>query len=110
MTVAVSPRQEEIESTLPADLDALPRLDGLRLRALQMTRLKTFVDAAFAITMLVPTFIFNIFVIGIFWRGIPFNVGLLLLALILPAFGLERLGVFLGPSSFPSACAGVAGG
>ncbi|MEO7724079.1 MAG: TMEM175 family protein [Chthoniobacterales bacterium] len=91
MTVAVSPRQEEIESTLPADLDALPRLDGFRLRGMQMTRLETFIDAAFAfaITMLVmaaqqilddiatllaafrnvPTFIFSIFVIGIFWRA-----------------------------------------
>ncbi len=87
----MSSRQEEIESALPADLDALPRLDGFRLRAMQMTRLETFIDAAFAfaITMLViptqqipddiaallvafrnvPTFIFSIFVIGIFWRG-----------------------------------------
>ncbi len=87
----MSSRHEEIESALPADLDALPRLDGFRLRGMQMTRLETFIDAAFAfaITMLViaaqqipddiaallaafrnvPTFIFSIFVIGIFWRG-----------------------------------------
>ena len=87
----MSSRDEEITSALPADLDALPRLDGFRLRGLQMTRLETFIDAsfAFAITMLViaaqqipddiatllvafrnvPTFVFSIFVIGIFWRG-----------------------------------------
>ena len=87
----MSSRHEEIESALPADLDALPRLDGFRLRGMQMTRLETFIDAAFAfaITMLViaaqqipddiaallaafrnvPTFLFSIFVIGIFWRG-----------------------------------------
>ncbi|MBA3606999.1 MAG: DUF1211 domain-containing protein [Chthoniobacterales bacterium] len=87
----MSSRDEEIESALPADLDALPRRDGFRLRGMQMTRLETFIDAsfAFAITMLViaaqqipddiaallsafrnvPTFIFSIFVIGIFWRG-----------------------------------------
>lgn len=51
-------------------------------RGMQMTRLETFIDAAFAstITMLViaallaafrnvPTFTSSIFVIGIFWRG-----------------------------------------
>ncbi len=87
----MSSREEEIESAMPADLDALPRLEGFRLRGMQMTRLETFIDAAFAfaITMLViaaqeipndietllaafrnvPTFIFSIFVIGIFWRG-----------------------------------------
>ncbi len=87
----MSPRDEEIETALPADLDSLPRRDGFRLRGMQMTRLETFIDAsfAFAITMLViaaqqipddittllsafrnvPTFIFSIFVIGIFWRG-----------------------------------------
>jgi hypothetical protein len=87
----VSSRHEEIESALPVDLDALPRLDGFRLRGMQMTRLETFIDAAFAfsITMLViaaqqipddietllaafrnvPTFIFSIYIIGIFWRG-----------------------------------------
>ena len=87
----MSARYDEIKSALPADLDALPRLDGFRLRGMQMTRLETFIDAAFAfaITMLViaaqeipndistllaafrnvPTFIFSIFVIGIFWRG-----------------------------------------
>ena len=48
-------RQEEISSALPADLDALPRLHGFRLRGMQMTRLETFIDAAFAfaISMLV---------------------------------------------------------
>ena len=49
------PRHEEITSALPADLDGLPRLNGFRLRGMQMTRLETFIDAAFAfaITMLV---------------------------------------------------------
>ncbi len=97
MTASVSSRQEEIESALPADLDALPRLDGFRLRGMQMTRLETFIDAAFAfaITMLViaaqqipddiaaplaafrnvPTFIFSIFIIGIFWPGHGFGAG-----------------------------------
>jgi len=76
---------------MPADLDGLPRLGGFRLRGMQMTRLETFIDAAFAfaISMLViasqqipddiatllaafrhvPTFVCSIFVIGIFWRG-----------------------------------------
>ena len=84
-------RHEEIESGLPADLNALPRLRGFRLRGMQMTRLETFIDAAFAfaITMLViaanqipdnidqlfnafrhvPAFIASVGVIGIFWRG-----------------------------------------
>jgi len=84
-------RHEEIASALPADLDALPRLGGFRLRGLQMTRLETFIDAAFAfsITMLViasdripdnieglvsafknvPAFVASIIVLGIFWRG-----------------------------------------
>lgn len=84
-------RDEEITSALPLELDSLPRLDGFRLRGIQMTRLETFMDAAFAfaITMLViaaqqipddivsllaafrhvPTFVCSIFVIGIFWRG-----------------------------------------
>src|SRR5436309_14083854 len=46
---------EEIASTLPKDLDALPRLGGFRLRGMEITRLETFIDAvfAFAITMLV---------------------------------------------------------
>src|SRR5438046_10532765 len=48
-------RHEEIGSTMPAELDALPRLGGFRLRGTEMTRLETFIDAAFAfaITMLV---------------------------------------------------------
>src|SRR3979411_919134 len=84
-------REEEIGSALPADLDALPRLSRFRLRGLEMTRLETFIDAAFAfaITMLViaaqqipdniqallaafknvPTFVCSIAVLGIFWRG-----------------------------------------
>ena len=84
-------REAEIASTLPADLDALPRLRGFRLRGMEMTRLETFIDAAFAfaISMLViaaqqipdniqallaafknvPTFVCSIAVLGIFWRG-----------------------------------------
>src|SRR5213079_3404952 len=87
----VDKRHEEIASALPAELDSLPRLKGFRLRGLEMTRLETFIDAAFAfaITMLViaaqqvpddiatllrafrnvPTFLCSIAVIGIFWRG-----------------------------------------
>ncbi len=84
-------RQEEISSTLLANLDALPRLDGFRLRGMEMTRLETFIDAAFAfaISMLViaanqvpdnieellgafrhvPAFVASVVVLGIFWRG-----------------------------------------
>src|SRR5205085_1312928 len=84
-------RHREIASAVPADLDALPRLRGFRLRGIAMTRLETFIDAAFAfaISMLViaaqqipddiasllaafknvPTFICSIAVLGIFWRG-----------------------------------------
>ena len=84
-------RHEEITSALPADLDGLPRLNGFRLRGMQMTRLETFIDAAFAfaISMLViaaqqipdnvqallaafrnvPTFLCCIAVLSIFWRG-----------------------------------------
>ena len=84
-------RADEIASGLPPDLDALPRLDGFRLRGIAMTRLETFIDAAFAfaITMLViatqqipddietllaafknvPAFVASIIVLGIFWRG-----------------------------------------
>src|ERR1700704_5165439 len=76
---------------MPAELDALPRLRGFRLRGMQMTRLETFIDAAFAfaISMLViapqqipdniealvgafknvPAFIASVVVLGIFWRG-----------------------------------------
>ena len=48
-------RAQGITSGLPPELDALPRLAGFRLRGLSMTRLETFIDAAFAfaITMLV---------------------------------------------------------
>ena len=84
-------RHGDIASALPADLDSLPRLGGFRLRGIAMTRLETFIDAAFAfaISMLViaaqqipdniqavlaafknvPTFICSIAVLGIFWRG-----------------------------------------
>jgi Endosomal/lysosomal potassium channel TMEM175 len=84
-------RHEEIASALPVELDSLPRLRGFRLRGMQMTRLETFIDAAFAfaISMLViaaqqipdniqallaafknvPTFVCSIGVLGIFWRG-----------------------------------------
>src|SRR5438552_9719905 len=84
-------KHEEIASTLPKDLDAPPRLGGFRLRGMEITRLETFIDAAFAfaITMLViaaqqipddietlltafknvPVFVASIIVLGIFWRG-----------------------------------------
>ncbi len=84
-------RYEEITTALPPDLDALPRLNGFRLRGLEMTRLESFVDAAFAfaVTMLViagqqvpdnvvtllkafkevPVFAASIAVLAIFWRG-----------------------------------------
>lgn len=76
---------------MPADLDSLPRLRGFRLRGIEMTRLETFIDAAFAfaVTMLVisngqvpndipalldafrnvPAFVASIAVLSIFWRG-----------------------------------------
>src|SRR5438445_4664682 len=84
-------RHEDIASAVPADLDLLPQLRGFRLRGMEMTRLETFIDAAFAfaISMLViaaqqipeniqtllaafknvPTFVCSIAVLGIFWRG-----------------------------------------
>jgi len=84
-------RLEEIASALPRNLDELPRLRGFRLRGMEMTRLETFIDAAFAfaISMLVivaqqipddigsllagfknvPTFLCSIAVLSIFWRG-----------------------------------------
>jgi uncharacterized membrane protein len=80
-----------MQSMSPDDLDSLPRQRGFRLRGMEMTRLETFVDAAFAfaISMLViaaqqipdnvaallaafrhvPTFVCSIAVLGIFWRG-----------------------------------------
>ncbi len=89
--MSTSKRDEEIGSGLPEDLDALPRLDGFRLRGIEMTRLETFIDAAFAfaVTMMViagdrvpddivtllaafknvPAFVAGIAVLGIFWRG-----------------------------------------
>src|SRR5467141_1446552 len=87
----MNPRHEDIASAVPADLDLLPQLRGFRLRGMEMTRLETFIDTAFAfaISMLViaaqqipdniqtllaaiknvPTFICSIAVLGIFWRG-----------------------------------------
>src|SRR6266403_6166135 len=87
----VNERHEEIASALPAELDSLPRLKGFRLRGTEMTRLETFIDAAFAfaVTMLVisngqvpddipvllaafknvPAFVASIAVLSIFWRG-----------------------------------------
>ncbi|HMG04688.1 MAG TPA: TMEM175 family protein [Chthoniobacterales bacterium] len=84
-------RHDGIASALPRDLDGLPRLDGFRLRGTEMTRLETFIDAAFAfaVTMMViaaervpddinallaafknvPAFVAGIAVLGIFWRG-----------------------------------------
>src|SRR2546421_12932513 len=84
-------REVEIASTMPADLDALPRLRGFRLRGMEMTRLETFIDAAFAfaLSMLVigpqqipdnigeilgafknvPAFICSIVVLGFLWQG-----------------------------------------
>src|SRR4029453_12878424 len=84
-------RYEEIASAVPADLDSLPRLRGFRLRGMEMTRLETFIGAAFAfaISMLViaanqvpdnieellgalrhvPAFVASVFVFGIFWGG-----------------------------------------
>src|SRR3981081_1651836 len=84
-------REQEIASAMPADLDSLPRLKGFRLRGIEMTRLETFIDAAFAfaVTMLViapgqvpddiqallvafknvPPFVASIAVLSIFWRG-----------------------------------------
>src|SRR3954464_8302214 len=84
-------REEEIASAIPANLDDLPRLRGFRLRGMEMTRLETFIDAAFAfaISMLViaaqqipdditsllaafknvPTFVCSIAVLSIYWRG-----------------------------------------
>src|SRR5213076_2862916 len=84
-------RHADIASAVPADLDSLPRLRGFRLRGMEMTRLETFIDAAFAfaISMLViaanqvpdnieelldafrhvPAFVASVIVLGIFWRG-----------------------------------------
>jgi hypothetical protein len=87
----LSTRDEEIASGLPANLDELPRLNGFRLRGIEMTRLETFIDAAFAfaVTMMViaaqqvpeditalldafknvPAFLASVAVLAIFWRG-----------------------------------------
>src|SRR5438128_9219348 len=87
----MSNRNDEITSAMPADLDSLPRLHGFRLRGMEMMRMETFMDAAFAfaISMLViaaqqipdniqallaafknvPTFVCSIAVLGVYWRG-----------------------------------------
>lgn len=84
-------RHVEISSAMPSDLESLPTLRGFRLRGMEMTRLETFIDAAFAfaISMLVivaqqipddiasllsafknvPTFVCSIAILGIYWRG-----------------------------------------
>src|SRR5438094_9694847 len=84
-------RYDEIASTVPAALEALPRLRGFLLRGMEMTRLETFIDAAFAfaISMLViaanqvpdnieelldafrhvASVVASVIVLGIFWRG-----------------------------------------
>lgn len=84
-------RDDEVTSALPENLESLPRLNGFRLRGLEMTRLETFIDAAFAfaVTMMViaaervpddvagllaafknvPAFVASVAVLGIFWRG-----------------------------------------
>src|SRR5258707_13298051 len=91
MMKEMNPGHEDIASAVPANLDLLPQLRGFRLRGMEMTRLETFIDAAFAfaISMLViaaqqipdniqallaafknvPTFVCSIAVLGIFWRG-----------------------------------------
>src|SRR5881392_812324 len=91
MMKEMNPRHGEIAAALPAELNSLPRLRGFRLRGMEMTRLETFIDAAFAfaITMLViaaqqipddietllaafknvPAFVASVIVLGIFWRG-----------------------------------------
>jgi hypothetical protein len=47
-------RWAEIGSALPENLDSLPRLKGFRLRGMEMTRLETFIDAAFAFAISMP--------------------------------------------------------
>src|SRR3989442_3618546 len=91
MMKEMNPRPDGIGSALPADLDALPRLHGFRLRGIEMARLESLIDAAFAFafSMLViaaqqipdniqallaafknvPTFVCCIAVLGIYWRG-----------------------------------------
>jgi hypothetical protein len=41
MMKEMNPRHDDIASALPADLDALPRLRGFRLRGIEMTRLRS---------------------------------------------------------------------
>jgi hypothetical protein len=56
---------------LPAQLDSLPRRRGFRLRGIQMTRLETFTDAAFA---------FAVSMLVIAAQQIPDNIASLLAA------------------------------
>jgi hypothetical protein len=88
--LSTSTKEEEIGSGVPRNLDELPRLRGFRLRGIEMTRLETFIDAAFAfaVTMMViaergpeditnllaafknvPAFVASVAVLFIFWRG-----------------------------------------
>ena len=89
--LSTSTRHDEITSGLPPNLDGLPRLYGFRLRGIEMTRLETFIDAAFAfaVTVMVigaertpdsgaalldafrnvPAFIASVAVLAVFWRG-----------------------------------------
>src|ERR1700730_9129818 len=81
--------EEEIASVLPTKLDALARLSGFRLRGMQMTRLETFIDAAFA---------FAISMLVIAANRVPDNIEELLTAFKhVPAFvaTLVVLGIFL---------------
>jgi hypothetical protein len=80
-------RAEEITSGLPPELDALPRLGGFRLRGIAMTRLETFIDAAFAfaITMLV-----------IATQQIPDDIETLLAALWRASLCWESFGAVIG--------------
>ncbi len=51
-------KEQEIASSLPADLDSLPRLKGFRLRGMEMTRLETFIDAAFAFAVTILIYVY----------------------------------------------------
>ena len=57
---------QDIASAMSTELDALPRLTGFRLRGMEMTRLETFIDAAFA---------FAISMLVIAPQQIPDNIG-----------------------------------
>src|SRR5437868_4764546 len=78
----MNPCHGDIASALPADLDSLPRLHGFRLRGMQMTRLETFIDAAFAFAISMLIFIYPLKAIfGAMWNlissgqvGQPFSL------------------------------------